>query len=179
MASDDEEEAYEVERILAEKPQDGETKYLVKWKGYDDEECTWEPLESFDTTEVLDLWKKQKADGDVLEKEDLRRIELQMDAFQKARSANSNPSEHSSEGDSDPESDELLQPPAKRVKLVRKIIFALFVTHSTSRCMIHLHYLTNLEAQKFRLVLEERQQSGTKQLARWYLERLMMAKVAR
>lgn len=119
MSSDEEEEPYEVERILAEKVQDGVTKYLVKWSEYPDEECTWEPIRNFDTSEILDLWKQQKADGDVLEKEDLRRLQLRMDAFKAAQSADDGASEYSSEGESNPEFEENIQPPAKRVKLVR------------------------------------------------------------
>ena len=37
---------YEVERIIAERKVDGETQYLVKWKDYGDEDCTWEPAVS-------------------------------------------------------------------------------------------------------------------------------------
>jgi hypothetical protein len=42
-----EEEAYEVEKIL-DKSQDenGQTIYKVKWKGYPDSDCTWEPEEN-------------------------------------------------------------------------------------------------------------------------------------
>jgi transposase InsO family protein len=37
------EEEYEPERILDKQVMDGEVKYLVKWKGYNDAENTWEP----------------------------------------------------------------------------------------------------------------------------------------
>jgi hypothetical protein len=120
MASSDEEEAFEVERILAEKVENGATRYLVKWRGYADEECTWEPPKNFDTSETLALWKTQRANGDVLEDDDLHRIQRQMDAFQAGQSIADNASEHTSEGQSDPESDEAVQPPAKRLKMVCK-----------------------------------------------------------
>ena len=39
---------YEVESILAHRSlQGGKKKYLVKWKGYTFEECTWEPQANF------------------------------------------------------------------------------------------------------------------------------------
>lgn len=131
MSSDEEEEAYEVERILAEKVEDGVTKYLVKWRSYADEECTWEPPAHFDTFEILDLWKKQKADGDILEKEDLRRLQLRMDAFQAAQSTDDPASEYSSEGESNPELEEPLHPPAKRVKLVCKALLSEYLPLTT------------------------------------------------
>jgi len=37
---------YEVERILDRKYEDGENYYLVKWKGYDSSESTWEPIKN-------------------------------------------------------------------------------------------------------------------------------------
>jgi hypothetical protein len=36
---------YEVEKILGHSQIEGETRYLVKWKGYPTEENTWEPIE--------------------------------------------------------------------------------------------------------------------------------------
>jgi chromodomain-containing protein len=36
---------YEVERILQKRVRKGKTQYLVKWKGYDYSENTWEPTE--------------------------------------------------------------------------------------------------------------------------------------
>ncbi len=38
------EEDYEPERILDKKRINGEIKYLVKWKGYSDQDNTWEPV---------------------------------------------------------------------------------------------------------------------------------------
>ena len=37
---------YEVERILGRKYENGEHYYLVKWKGYDSSESTWEPIKN-------------------------------------------------------------------------------------------------------------------------------------
>jgi hypothetical protein len=39
------EEEYEVEKILAHRGEGPQTEYLVKWKGYDHDENTWEPIE--------------------------------------------------------------------------------------------------------------------------------------
>jgi transposase InsO family protein len=43
---DDTEQEYEVERILNDKRVSGKPYYLVKWKGYDTSENTWEPIEN-------------------------------------------------------------------------------------------------------------------------------------
>lgn len=39
---------FEVEAILDKKRVRGMDKYLVKWKGYDEHENTWEPLENLE-----------------------------------------------------------------------------------------------------------------------------------
>jgi hypothetical protein len=38
-------EEYEVEHILDKRVRQGKTEYLVKWKGYENNENTWEPTE--------------------------------------------------------------------------------------------------------------------------------------
>jgi hypothetical protein len=39
---------YEVEKIVDKKISAGKPLYLVKWKGYDSSENTWEPLKHLD-----------------------------------------------------------------------------------------------------------------------------------
>ncbi|EED21649.1 Chromo domain protein Chp1p, putative [Talaromyces stipitatus ATCC 10500] len=51
---------YEVETIHAQEIINGQRMYLVKWKGYSDSRCTWEPRESFNTKEILREWKHRK-----------------------------------------------------------------------------------------------------------------------
>jgi len=80
--TEDDQELYEVERILAERQRNNEgTKYLVKWKGYPDEECTWEGSEAFTQDETLRDWRKQQASGDVLDEYNLRALEERMRVF--------------------------------------------------------------------------------------------------
>jgi hypothetical protein len=43
---DEGEQEYEVEKILDSKKVSGRAQYLVKWKGYDTLENTWEPIEN-------------------------------------------------------------------------------------------------------------------------------------
>lgn len=56
----------EVERILNHKiPKNvnGSVMYLVKWKGYSFEECTWEPRSSFITSECIKNYQKKNKMG--------------------------------------------------------------------------------------------------------------------
>merc|ERR1712139_416986 len=48
MPAPDKEGEYEIEKILGHRTRrDGKRVYLVKWKGYTYEECTWEPASHF------------------------------------------------------------------------------------------------------------------------------------
>jgi hypothetical protein len=51
---------YAVDRILAEKQEDGSTYYLVLWDGYTEDESTWEPPQNIIDKELLDVWRKRK-----------------------------------------------------------------------------------------------------------------------
>lgn len=51
-------EEYEVEGIYHQLTFPDGIKYLVKWKGYPDYRCTWEPAESFSNPHTLREWKK-------------------------------------------------------------------------------------------------------------------------
>lgn len=53
-------DGYPVDAIIAEGDVDGDTKYLVRWEGYPDERCTWEPESSFQDEDTLLDWKTQK-----------------------------------------------------------------------------------------------------------------------
>ena len=63
MDVEEEEEEYEVEKILRHKLTDGAYLYLVKWKGYDDpSDNTWEPKENLHNCpdKLKSYWKNQK-----------------------------------------------------------------------------------------------------------------------
>lgn len=52
---------FEVEKILGEKEENGKLFYFVKWKGYSDQESSWEPLENVQhLTLLLEEFKKTK-----------------------------------------------------------------------------------------------------------------------
>jgi chromo domain-containing protein 1 len=60
ILSEDKDE-YEVETILAELKFSEGLRYLVKWAGYPEERCTWEPARSFRDQQTLRDWKKKRA----------------------------------------------------------------------------------------------------------------------
>jgi len=35
--------SYEVDKILKKRVKNGKPEYLIKWKGYSEDDCTWEP----------------------------------------------------------------------------------------------------------------------------------------
>ena len=61
-ASGSEGEEYEVEKIIERRVRKGKTEYLIKWKGYDNEEDnTWEPQENLDCEDkIVDFEKDRK-----------------------------------------------------------------------------------------------------------------------
>lgn len=82
-STDVDDDVYDVERILAEKTIDGSKHYLVKWSGYSDAECTWEPPQNFNNDNTLPDWEVLKASGDALEAADIALVEARMKIFQR------------------------------------------------------------------------------------------------
>jgi hypothetical protein len=57
---EDGEVEYFVDEILAERARYGKREFLVRWRGYADEENTWEPVRALRGTEALVRWQQQQ-----------------------------------------------------------------------------------------------------------------------
>ena len=58
----DQRSEYDIEKVLAKQFRDGEWKYLVRWEGYPDERCTWEPRSNFKADNIIDDWEASQCD---------------------------------------------------------------------------------------------------------------------
>jgi len=61
----EQEEVYEVEKIIESRLRKGKKEYLIKWKGYDNEEDnTWEPLENLDCEDKITNFETKKKEAE-------------------------------------------------------------------------------------------------------------------
>merc|ERR1712168_36315 len=72
--SSNEEEEYEVDRIINDRVEKGEKQYLIGWKNFGADDDTWEPVSNLDCPEIIEAYERGKKAKTNEEKEKQDRI---------------------------------------------------------------------------------------------------------